>query len=336
MSVEEFVIHAFEKETAQLEETRRGGLTRRDQRDEEKAEGDGLHLVGDPMTALKWLLARGFDGVLHPVAYLPPLAGLAFVSLVTAAAMLLVFRRTSDQRQLAAVKRAMQAVFFEIRLFSDDVPALFRAQLEMLRHTLTYLRLSLVPMLWMIVPLTLIISQLECVFAYSGLSPGRPAIVKATLRAGAAPLATASGGDSNSELSPGRVATLQTAPSIHVATPAVWFPAAGEVVWRLVPKMSGEYMLRIRVGDRVYDKTLQVSDAVVRRSPMRATGGFLNELLNASEPALPEDGPVTAITVAYPRREIRVLGWTVHWLVAYAAASIGFAFVLRRPFGVIL
>ena len=71
--------------------------------------------------------------------------GLAVVSLATAILMLLSFKRTSNQTRLAAVKRQIHAAIFEIRLFNDDLRAIFRAQREILRHNLTYLRLSLRP-----------------------------------------------------------------------------------------------------------------------------------------------------------------------------------------------
>jgi hypothetical protein len=280
------------------------------------------------VTALNQALCWGFDRLLRPLAHLPPLAGLALVSLPTAVAMLLVFRATSNQARLAAVKRSIHAVFFEIRLFSDDVPALFRAEAEMLRHTWTYVRLSLVPMLWMIVPLTIVVVQLDSFFAHRGLTPGTHALVTATLRDGAP--AGPSPDDAASR------ATLDAPPSIRIDTPAVSFPHSNEVVWRITPMRSGSYMLRVRVGERAYDKTLEVSDNVVRRSPARTAAGFWEQLLNPSEPPLLESDTVAGIAVDYPSRDIRVLGWDVHWLVAYVALSMLFAFVLRRPFGVVL
>ena len=66
-----------------------------------------------------------------------------------------MFRATSNQDAIAAVKRKIQAGIFEIRLFNDDLRAMFRAQVDILRHNLTYIRLSLAPMVWMIVPLVL-------------------------------------------------------------------------------------------------------------------------------------------------------------------------------------
>ena len=135
------------------------------------------------------LLASAFDLLLFPFRQLPPIVGLSVVSLLTAAGMLLVFRAKSDQQRIEQVKRAMVAALFEIRLFNDDLPALFRAQGEMLKQNAAYLRLSLVPMLWMIVPIGLIAAQLEFQYGYAGLTPGQPALVKARVRQSATPLA---------------------------------------------------------------------------------------------------------------------------------------------------
>ncbi len=279
------------------------------------------------MTALNGLLCWGFDLLLRPLAHLPPLAGLGSVSVPTEVAMLLVFKATSDQARLAAVKRSIHAVFFEIRLLKDDVPMLLRAEAEMLRHTWTYLRLSLVPMLWMIVPLSIVLVQLDSFFAYRGLTPGTHALVTAVLRDRA-----------RAGTSPDRApsVTLDAPASIRVETPAVSFPQSAEVLWRITPLGFGSYVLRVRVGDRTYEKTLEVSDDVVRRSPARNRTGFWEQLLNPSEPPLRESDTVERIAIDYPSRDIRVLGWNVHWLVAYVALSMLFAFVLRRPFGVVL
>ena len=86
-----------------------------------------------------------FDALLLPFRSLPPIVGLLVVSLVVSIGMLLVFKRTSNQARLEAVKRQIHACLFEIRLFNDDLPAILRAQVEILRHNLRYLGLSLVP-----------------------------------------------------------------------------------------------------------------------------------------------------------------------------------------------
>jgi hypothetical protein len=286
------------------------------------------------MAVLNRLLAGAIDVALAPLAFLSPLAGLALVSLATAVAVLLVVRKTSNQAQLAAVKRAIHAGFFELRLFGDDVPAILRTELDMLRHSLTYLRLSFVPMLWLIVPLTILIVHLDSYFAYTGLVPGSRALLTTTLDHGGQGDAPAD--RRSTDMPPVNAVTLEVPSSMRVDTPAVWLPGARQLVWRITPSAPGNYVVRVRLGSEAVDKTLIVSDGVARRSPARVSGSALDHVLNPSEAPLPAESRVTSIAVTYPRREIRVLRWDVNWLVVYVALSFLFMMALRRPFGVVL
>jgi uncharacterized membrane protein (DUF106 family) len=290
------------------------------------------------MLILNAIAGRSIDLLLFPFRQLPPIVGLAVVSLATAVAMLLIFRKTSDQRRLAAEKRQLQAAIYEIRLFNDDMRAILRAQGEILRRNVTYLRLSLVPMLWIIVPLALVIGQLQFHYGYSGLRSGQSVLVKAQLRRASA----AGSGDSSPVQNPpsagewGRDAVLEAGDHVDVETPAVWIPSTNEIIWRIAPKAAGEYELQVRVGHAGFTKTLRVSDAVARTSPVRLERGFLNQLLFPAEPPLPDGGPLTAVTVAYPERRIRVFDWELHWMIVYFLLSMVFAFTLRKPLNVTL
>jgi hypothetical protein len=273
------------------------------------------------VSAVNGLLRPLFDALLLPFRSLPPIVGLLLVSLVAAIGMLLVFKKTSNQSRLEAVKRQIHACLFEIRMFSDDLPAILRAQVEILRHNLKYLALSAVPMLWMIVPLLFVIAQLQFHYGYRGLAPGDEFIVKARLK----------------QDPPARPAASLQAPSgLEVATPAVWIPAERELAWRLRAQDWGDYELKLRLGDQEYTKTAQVSRQVRRRSPERREPGFWNELLYPAEPPLPKESPVASIVVAYPEDAVSVFGWHVNWLVAFFVLSVAFAFALRGRMGVTL
>ena len=287
------------------------------------------------MPLVNALLVPVFDALLAPFRQLPPLAGLVVVSLLTAMGMLLVFKRTSDQKRLAAVKRQIHAALFEIRLFNDDLGAVFRAQGEMLRHNLSYLRLSFVPMLWMILPLVLVIAQLQFPYGYTGLRPGEPVLLKAQVREGNDVIFSA-GGVVHAANRADTGAALAAPLGIDVQSPAVWIPATREVIWRIAPRAPGEYELQLRVGSEQYAKSIRVSNAVVRRSPERLERGFLNQLLYPAEAPLPSAAAVTSISVGYPERTIPVLGLELHWLIVYVVLSMIFAFALRKRFNVTL
>jgi hypothetical protein len=273
------------------------------------------------VSAVNGLLRPLFDGLLLPFRSLPPIVGLLLVSFVASIGMLLVFKKTSNQSKLEAVKRQIHACLFEIRMFSDDLPAILRAQTEILRHNLKYLALSAVPMLWMIVPLLFVIAQLQFHYGYRGLTPGEQFIVKARLK-------------EDPQARP--AASLEAPPGLEVATPVVWIPTERELAWRLRAQDWGDYELKLRLGDQEYTKTAQVSRQVRRRSPERLAPGFWNELLYPAEPPLPKEGPLASIALSYPEDAVSIFGWHVNWLVAFFVLSVAFAFALRGRMGVTL
>lgn len=274
------------------------------------------------MNAVNSVLRTTFDLLLAPFRSLPPIVGLLVVSVVVAILMLLVFKKTSNQRRLEAVKRQIHASLFEIRLFSDDLPAILRAQAEILRHNLKYLGLSLVPMLVMLVPLVFVIAQLEFHYGYRGLRPSEDFLVKVQLKEGQASTRPA--------------AALEAPAGLAVVTPAVWIPSERELAWRLRAEQWGDYELKLRLDGREYAKTAQVSPLVRRRSPARLEPTLLNQVLYPAEESLPAESPVASIALSYPVDSVSIFGWQVNWLIAFAVLSIAFAFALRRRLGVTL
>jgi hypothetical protein len=268
------------------------------------------------VTFVNQALTRLLDALMDPLDRLPVMAGLAVLSLVTAIGILLAFKWTADQRALLRSKRAMQAGVFEMRLFNDDLVALFRAQGDVLRHMLGYLRHSFAPALWLLVPLLLLMIHMEFHFGYTGLAVGEPAIVKIGLT-------------SDTSLP----VVLEAPEGIRIETPAVRLPSERQIAWRIRPTARGSYQLLVHLPTGVAAKTLLVSDTVGRRSPMRPRAGFLTQLLNPSEP--PVSGP-GAIEIDYPKREVTIAGWNLGWSGVYLALTLAFALALKGVFRVTL
>jgi len=272
------------------------------------------------MSILNALVARVVDGLLSPFQNRSPVVGLAVVSLLTGIAMLMVIRATADHARRAAVKRSMYACVFEIRLFNDDLRSMMRAVRELLRHNLTYLRLSMASALWMIAPLGLLVTQLHFHYGYGGLEIGHQALVKVRVQqppAAAAPI-------------------LEVPPGIRIETPGVWIPSLRETVWRIVPERAGDYQLQVKVDKTIFTKSVRVSEAIVRRSPLRVEPRLVNQLLYPAERPLPAGGPVHSIAVTYPRRGVSVLGREMHWALVFFVLSMLFAITLSHWLGVAL
>lgn len=276
------------------------------------------------MTAVNGLLNRAFDLLLAPLRPLPLLASLSLVSLTIAIAILLVVRATSDQRALSEVKRQIQADLFEIRLFNDDLRAMSRALLAILRHNAVYFRLSMIPVLWTIVPFSFAAAQLQSYFGYSGIAVNQPVLITAQWR----PESVVSAPSDQPSV------VLDPASGISVETSLIWFPALKQSVWRVVPRAAGTHLLRFRVGDETYTKTLTVSDGLARRSAMRTAGGLLTQMLNPSEAPLSESAPIESVSVAYPARRFDVFGQQLGWVSVCLVEVFVLGFALKGWFRV--
>jgi hypothetical protein len=236
--------------------------------------------------------------------------------------ILLAFRRLSDQEALDRVKRRLQAGVYEIRLFKDDLPTIFAAQLGVLRETLRYFRLSLVPMLWLSVPIVALVVQLQFRYGYEGLEPGQSALVEVQVTPEAA----------SGLAQTGPVLALHAPEGVRIETPPVWVPSLREAGWRVAAERPGDFELVLRVGEQAVTKTLRVSGSVVSRSPVRPSGP-LAQLLNPAEAPLPHGSAIEAVRVGYTEADVSLLGWETHW-IAFFVLTMVFAFALAKRLGV--
>lgn len=291
------------------------------------------------MSLLNAALRAVFDLLLRPFAGLPPIVPVTVVALVSGIFALLVYRWTSDQKAIAAVKRRLFGHLLEVRLFNDDLRAVLAAQLRLLRENVTYLRLNLVPLLWMIVPFMLLIAQLQFHYGYDGLEVGERTLLVVDLAPADPADPAAAGGE---EAAPRPPIELEAPAGVAVETAGVWVPSLRQVLWRLRADEPGHHELVVRADGESFAKSLfvvapEAGARWVRRSPTRRRAAILDQLLYPAEPSLPRGGPIERIDVRYPAASISFFGlFDVHWLIAFLVLSLAFAFALRNRFGVTL
>ena len=267
------------------------------------------------------LLNGIFRLLLYPFATLSPWVGLVVMAALTSVFVLWVFRKTSNQKALQEAKRRILAGFFEMRLFQNDLRALFSAQKDVLWYNLIYLRHTLKPLAWMIVPIVLILIQLDLHYGYQGLRPGQAALVRVKL-------ASEVRFDSQALQLKGPV-------GLRVETPPLRIPSAHEVNWRIRPEQVGTYELQLVAGEETFRKKVQVGNRILAHSPRRVSG-WLEGVFYPAEPVLSDGAPVAFIEVKYPALRLGCFGFRLHWMVPYFVLSAVFAFALRRPFKVVI
>ena len=281
------------------------------------------------MATLNRFFTAVFDLLLRPFEGLSPLASLVPLGIVFTVFALYVFKWTSNQEALDRVKRRIHAGIFEIRLWNDDLRSIARSQLDVFVQVLKQLALTIVPLLWMLIPFAIVIPQLQFRYGYSGLLPGESTLLEVKVRA-----------EDGKELPDPRRPTpalrLEAPQGVEVQTEGLWIPLENEMVWRLAGREAGTYELKLVDGSGFETtKSMVVSDRVVRRSPIKVSGGdWLGQIAYPVETPVPEDGPIESIELAYPEADVDFFGWQTHWLIAFLVLTIVFAFALRRPLGV--
>ena len=100
------------------------------------------------------------------------------ISLVIGLLMVVVFRYTSDQKAVRVAKDRLKAHLLAVRLFQDQIPVVIRSYGQIVLATGRYLRLAFKPLLFVIVPLTFLIVQLDRYLGSVPLETGHPFLVK--------------------------------------------------------------------------------------------------------------------------------------------------------------
>jgi hypothetical protein len=100
--------------------------------------------------------------------------------------MLVIFRFTSNQEAIRQVKERLKAHMLALWLFQDQLAVVFRTQGRLIYTSLIYTRHALVPLAVMIVPLVLIMIQLEARLGQSPVRPGDSFLLTANLSDSAA------------------------------------------------------------------------------------------------------------------------------------------------------
>jgi uncharacterized membrane protein (DUF106 family) len=268
---------------------------------------------------LNGTLSRLFDLLFLPFRGVDPMWALLAISVLTGVLMLWLFGKVSDQDTIRAVRDRIRGNLIAVRLFGDDIALLAKLQGRILGQTVVYLRYAFVPMLIMIVPVVLILTQLNLWFASRPLETGDDAVLTVQLRD---PAATT-----------GEVA-LESPNGISVETPPVRATAVGQVSWRIRGQEPGRHRVEIRVGEEVVEKEVRVGTDWGATSSRRTGSGFWDILLYPGEDPIDRSSVVERVDVGYVPLELSAFGFGIDWLIFFFVVSIAAGFALRKPLGV--
>ncbi len=245
-----------------------------------------------------------------------------FISLPTGIVMLLLFKWSTNQEKLAAVKRRLLGHLYELGLYQENLGVLFRIQADLAKANLRYLATTLPALLVIVVPVVLILAQLDSRFAHRPFAPGESTLVTATVT------------PENQKLLDDL--TLETPSAVVVETLPVRDYLNLTATWRIRVAAAGEHELTLAnaAGDSWTKGLVAGAGGLPRLAADRERAGWHHALLNPAEPPLPKDSPVARISLQLPNRQTRYLGIKLHWLLAFCVFSLLFGLALKDVFKV--
>ena len=249
---------------------------------------------------------------------LSPTLLVVLLSLIMGLLMVLIFRYISDQKAIRGAKDQLKAHLLAVRLFQDQLPVVLSSYRKIIGGTGRYLRLAFRPLLFIILPLTFMIVELDRYLGSIPFQTERPFVMKARV----------TDPETLNNLS------LQLPPELTTTAPAVHIPADHEIVWRLAAAKPGPYDLTIAMGSQSVSKRAIVDTKLARLSPIRLRGQFWKRIFFSSEAPLPDTSPIQSISLNYPSRNFRFARMDWNWIWLFFVLSLAAGFLFKTILGI--
>lgn len=261
------------------------------------------------------VLTSLFDLLLAPFQSLHPFWSLLILSLPTTILILVIIRYTSNQEGIRETKNKIRAHLLEIRIYKDNFGVLLSAEKKILTNTFKYLKYLLKPMFLVILPVAIIIIQLEGWFGNRPLKTGESTIISLKLS------------DDNADFL--KDINIEADKGLVVETPPLRMPNEKEINWRIRAYESGEHNLIFDISGDKFRKSVIVSNGELRRVSPIVASSLWDTFLNPGEEPIAENFLVKRIEVDYPPRSIEIFGWEFHWLLVFFILTMIFGFALK-------
>jgi len=261
----------------------------------------------------------------HPALFvaswmMSPLLIVVVLSIVIGLLMIVLFGYTSDQKAIGIAKDRLKAHLLAVRLYRDQLHVVMGSYGKVLGGTGRYLKLAFKPLLYVIIPITLMIVWLDRSLGLTAIQTNTPFLMTAHVN----------------DPSALDGVTIDLPPGIEASAPAVHISADNEVVWRLVATQEGSYDLKIAAGGQTVTKSVRVTSELAQVSPERWRDHFWQRMFSSGESALPSNSAVESIIVEYPARNIPlgVAGYEMNWIWLFFILSMIAGFVFKELLGI--
>lgn len=258
-----------------------------------------------------------FDLLLAPFAAQPWLA-MVVVSTITAVWALKLFKWATPQARLDGTRDRLLGHIYEMGLYQDHLSVLGRIQGRLALANLRYVSLTLPALVVLAVPMILTLAQLEGRFAHCPLEVGEETVVTVTL---------------DSDLRR-EIVDLAVPPGLSLAAGPVRNERTGTVAWRLAAVGNGLHDLQFKRGGQVAGVLPLKIGGGLPLLHDRTETSFWNLLFYPGSLHLENPEGLSAVSVQWPERQTKYLGFELHWMPAFMIFSLLAGLLLKGPLDV--
>jgi hypothetical protein len=252
---------------------------------------------------------------------------IVLMSLISAVIFLLIFKKTSNQQKITYHKDQILGHVLQIPLYKDRFGLIFLSIFNIVKHNVLYIQQTLIPLLFMVIPLIILMVQINNRCGYEPLHPGQQFVIQAELNANTAPEILES-------------LYCETSPAIQLETPALRIETERTVFWRArIVEQNSDSLPVIRIGNSAGEQPIERS--VVTRhggdkrfSPEKKQWTFWNSVFTNAEGFLPADTPLSSITIRYQRTGYPLFFWRADAIILYFVFTLIFGFAMKGVFRV--
>jgi len=232
-------------------------------------------------------------------------------AVVFAVVALLLFKWATPQQRLAAARGQLIGRLYEAALYQTSLSVIMRVQGGVLVANLRYLACALPAVAALILPLLVVLPQLEARLGRRPLDVGETALVTVALAAD-------------------RETVLTADPGLVIEAGPVRDQVRGEVVWRVRALTAGEHALRLTGAGEPVTLTVPVAiSGLPAITAARHRSALSQVVFDPAGARLSREDDLRRIGVALPEREVRLLGLGLPWLVSFTVLSMAAGLLLR-------
>lgn len=223
------------------------------------------------------------------------------ISAISGLLLLTVFKYTSNQAAIGRIRDRTTAAILAIRLFRDNIRIILKSQGKICLLTLASLFYAIVPILVMILPMSLLLSQMNLWYQWRPLAVGEETLLTVEI-------------DRHPDQAWPNI-RIQSTPGVEVITGPVRITDKAQVLWKIRATRTGYLSIPIEVNGQTLSKALAVGKGYMRISVMRPCARWLDVLMNPLEEPLRKGMAIESISIEYPERISKTSG--TNWWAAY-------------------